>query len=129
MQAGVHPLQPPQLFLLGRQTALPQEHVPQCGARAVRRLLRPRPQDAGPDPELAADLHQAHPHLAALVREAVATYLTARPLRPEVRPMLAAEFARAWETAPHLTAAEAAALESDVRDARAAIPALDDPWA
>lgn len=66
---------------------------------------------------------------SALVREAVATYLTARPLRPEVRPMLAAEFARAWETAPHLTAAEAAALESDVRDARAAIPALDDPWA
>jgi metal-responsive CopG/Arc/MetJ family transcriptional regulator len=66
---------------------------------------------------------------SALVREAVAAFLS--PARPstKVRPMLATEFVRLWETAPHLSAEEAASYEADIRAARDSYPPPDDPWA
>lgn len=66
---------------------------------------------------------------SALVREAVAAFLS--PARPSarVRPMLATEFARLWETAPHLSAEESASFAADIRAVRDSYPPPDDPWA
>ena len=63
-----------------------------------------------------------------MVREAVAAYLTTRPTPAPVMPMLLEAFLEAWKTAPRLSADEAAAYEADLRDARAELPPLDDPW-
>ena len=63
-----------------------------------------------------------------MVREAVAAYLTTRPAPAPVVPMPLEALLDAWKTAPRLSADEAAAYEADLRDARAALPPLDDPW-
>ena len=65
---------------------------------------------------------------SALVREAVSAYLAATP-RTAPRPILASEFARLWETAPHLTPEEAELFDADLRAARDSYPPADDPWA
>ena len=65
---------------------------------------------------------------SVMVREAVAAYLTTRPTPAPVMPMPLEAFLEAWKTAPRLSADEAAAYEADLRDARAELPPLDDPW-
>lgn len=64
---------------------------------------------------------------SSVVREAVIAYLAGSP-RPPVRPMPAAEFARVWETLPHLTPEEAELFEADIRAARDSYPPEVDPW-
>ncbi len=63
-----------------------------------------------------------------VVREAVARYLASGPMREIVRPMSAAEFARVWTAAPHLTREEADAYAEDIAAARAELPPLRDSW-
>jgi hypothetical protein len=64
-----------------------------------------------------------------MVREAVATYLGATPSAPSVEPMPIAAFLDAWRRAPRLADDEAIAFAADLREARTALPPLDDPWA
>lgn len=64
-----------------------------------------------------------------LVREAVSLYLTGGTARDDAEPLLAAEFRRIWDALPHLSADEAAAFETDVRQARSALALPDDAWA
>lgn len=85
---------------------------------------------------IPADLSDAIDHRAAergvgrsvMVREAVAAYLTTRPAPAPVAAMPLAAFLAALATAPRLSADEAAAYEADLREARAALPPLEDPW-
>ena len=64
-----------------------------------------------------------------LVREAVSQYLTGGTARDAAAPLLAADFRKAWDALPHLSVDEAAAFETDVQQARAALALPDDPWA
>lgn len=64
-----------------------------------------------------------------VVREAVASYLTAAPPTPTVRLMPVTAFLAAWGTAPKLSDEEAAAYADDLRADRKALGPLDDPWA
>lgn len=62
-----------------------------------------------------------------LVREAVASYLGARPT--SARPsMTAAELAERWPTVPRLTPDEATALAADLAAARTALPPPPTAW-
>jgi hypothetical protein len=64
-----------------------------------------------------------------VVREAVASYLTAPPAQPPVRLMPVAAFLAAWPTAPKLSAEESAAFVADLRADAESLDPLDDPWA
>lgn len=85
---------------------------------------------------IPADLANALDHRAtergvgrsAMVREAVAAYVTSRPAPAPIVPMPLAAFLDAWKSAPRLTTDEAAAYDADLRAARRELPPLDDPW-
>jgi len=64
-----------------------------------------------------------------VVREAVATYLTAAPPPPTVRLMPVAAFLEIWPSAPKLSPEEAASYAADLRADRESLGPLDDPWA
>ena len=65
---------------------------------------------------------------SALVREAVTSYLAdATPIVPRLMP--ARDFARVWESLPHLTPEEAELFEGDIRAARDSYAPEVDPWA
>lgn len=69
------------------------------------------------------------PNLADRIpAEIAAAHLTTRPTSAPVVAMPLAAFFSALATAPRLSADEAAAYEADLREARAALPPLDDPW-
>ena len=63
-----------------------------------------------------------------MVREAVATYLIARPAPTAAQPLPVAAFLEAWRHAPRLTDREWRDYAADLREARVALPPLDDPW-
>ena len=60
---------------------------------------------------------------SAIVRDAVETYLTTRPVPAPVVPMPLETLLEAWKTAPRLSRGEAAAYDADLRNAR--VPGLD----
>ena len=64
-----------------------------------------------------------------LVREAVSQYLTGGAAREDVAPLIAADFQKVWDALPHLSVDEAAAFDTDVQQARAALAPPEDPWA
>ena len=64
-----------------------------------------------------------------ILREAVATYLTAAPPSPTVRLMPVAAFLEIWPSAPKLTSEEAAAYAADLGADRESLGPVDDPWA
>lgn len=63
-----------------------------------------------------------------VVREAVATYLTAAPTST-IRLMPVAAFLEIWPSAPKLSSEEAAAYAADLRADRESLGPVDDPWA
>ena len=64
-----------------------------------------------------------------ILREAVATYLTAAPPSATVRLMPVAAFLEIWPSAPKLSPEEAASYAADLRADRASLGPVDDPWA
>jgi predicted transcriptional regulator len=66
---------------------------------------------------------------SGLVREAVAQYVVSGAPRADAPQLLARDFKRAWEALPHLAPEEAAALDTDIRQARSTLLPPDDPWA
>ena len=84
---------------------------------------------------LPRDLARALAHWArahrmaksAMVREAVAAYLTPPAPAPDMV-VTAGELASRWPTLPRLLPGDAEALERDVAASRAALPAPRAPW-
>lgn len=66
---------------------------------------------------------------STLVREAVTQQLTGGSARDGAAPLLAADFRKVWDALPHLSVDEAAAFDTDVQQARAALAPPDDAWA
>lgn len=64
-----------------------------------------------------------------LVRDAVAQYLSGGGSRPDDAPLLAGDLRKAWDALPHLSVDEAAAFDTDMQQARAALAPPEDPWA
>lgn len=81
----------------------------------LSRVLARRARDRGVSRSLVA-------------REAVALYLGAAPEAGKASPFLARELAARWAELPRLGAEEAAALESDIAEGRAALPDIRGPW-
>lgn len=65
---------------------------------------------------------------SSIVREAVAQYVAGGAPRIDTPPLLARDLKRIWELAPHLSAGEATALDTDLRQARSTLGTPDDPW-
>lgn len=64
-----------------------------------------------------------------VVREAVVRYLgPERVGRAELRQVTARELGARWQTLPHLTPEDAAALAADITRARDAMPLPESPW-
>ncbi len=81
----------------------------------LSRILTRRARDRGVPKSLVA-------------REAVALYLAGAPESGTVPSLLARELAARWNDLPRLGNEEAAALEKDIAEGRAALPALRVPW-
>jgi hypothetical protein len=63
-----------------------------------------------------------------IAREAVALYLGSAPEARAAPPLTARELAARWSELPRLGTEEAAALENDIAEGRAALPDLRGPW-
>lgn len=81
----------------------------------LARVLTRRARDRGVPKSLVA-------------REAVALYLGSGPEAGAAPPLTARELAARWNELPRLGSDEAAALENDIAEGRAALPDLRGPW-
>lgn len=66
---------------------------------------------------------------SGLVREAIANYVIPGRTHAEVTDLRAHDFKLIWDALPHLTVDEAAALDTDLHQARASLLPPDDAWA
>ncbi|HET7622116.1 MAG TPA: CopG family transcriptional regulator [Gemmatimonadaceae bacterium] len=81
----------------------------------LARVLTRRARDRGVPKSLVA-------------REAVALYLGTAPEAGAAPPLTARELAARWPELPRLGADDAATMERDIVEGRAALPAARDPW-
>jgi predicted transcriptional regulator len=64
-----------------------------------------------------------------VAREAVTRYLARKPEAGEDRVSVTArQLAARWRTLPHVTPAEAGALETDIAEGRRALPTIASTW-